>query len=677
MPVLARQLEKTTECLYSFDIFDTLVTRRVATPEDIFLLIQYKLTDCNNIPDFIKNNFFLIRKEAEAYTRLCLCSDSSNSIREVTFDEIYETIKNSYKLNDEQITLLKELEIDTELKNLVPVQKNIDLLKSYVQSSHKVVLISDMYLPQRILRKMLTHIDCVFSDITIYVSSDYFGSKSDGELFDIVKNKEKIEYSNWTHYGDNIQSDFRVPALKGIKSVLVKPDNNLKLLKYLKKQNSNSLFFSYVLGSVKLALFENSKNSKSFSFGASFSAPLLYSYVSWIINCALENNLKTLHFIARDGYFPKMIADLIIKERNLDIKTKYIYGSRIAFRIPNKDSFDEFINTVCIKEYSYIDLKTLCYRFQIDVKEFCNLLEIDNSLGNLSKKQRCLIADKIKNNLKVRNYFINLFEERRELLKEYFKQQIDYSQEEVYFVDLHGSGKTQDYVSDILNEIKDCTVVTLYMTNCFGKQNAKSIKLSYFSTINYMSHWVELLSRTKYGQTIGFKRNNDIIEPVVENIGVNSKWNFDDYQNGILAYVKHILDFENRNDVSFNSLDLYCRYYDYLTKKADKQLAEAIGSIPFSAIGEETSLRENSPEISLPEALFTFVSGKKLCKHPEFYFISAARSSFICSILLKMTEKYKTLRKFLIDVYINKRKKQAYIRFLGVKISLSFMIGLF
>ena len=56
--------KKKLEDLYSFDVFDTLITRRTATPTGIFALIQRELNikpEFNNLPSYIKKDFFQIR----------------------------------------------------------------------------------------------------------------------------------------------------------------------------------------------------------------------------------------------------------------------------------------------------------------------------------------------------------------------------------------------------------------------------------------------------------------------------------------------------------------------------------------------------------------------------------------------------------------------------------------
>ena len=63
--------------------------------------------------------------------------------------------------------------------------------------------------------------------------------------------------------------------------------------------------------------------------------------------------IHKVKLIARDGYIPKLITDIVIQKRGLDIKTKYLYGSRLAWRIPTENNYETFKklnhNFVCRK----------------------------------------------------------------------------------------------------------------------------------------------------------------------------------------------------------------------------------------------------------------------------------------------------------------------------------------
>ncbi|MDE6138472.1 MAG: hypothetical protein K2F57_03285, partial [Candidatus Gastranaerophilales bacterium] len=135
-----------TTLLYSFDIFDTLVTRTTATPCGIFSIIEKHLQkdyEYNNFPEIVKQNFSIIRQEAENMVRAN--ERLMRNIQDIKFENIYEIIKDNYNLKEEQITVLMNLELDTEIKNIVPIQKNINILKELISTGNRVILISDMY----------------------------------------------------------------------------------------------------------------------------------------------------------------------------------------------------------------------------------------------------------------------------------------------------------------------------------------------------------------------------------------------------------------------------------------------------------------------------------------------------------------------------------------------------
>lgn len=660
--------------LISFDIFDTLVTRRVGSPSGIFAIVQKKLENKKLSNDFLSNNYFLIRKEAEAFARFS--SYLINGTYEINIDDIYKVMQDNYNLSKRDVEFLKNLEIESEIKNLVPIKKNIDYLKNKIFSGKRVVLISDMYFSSPILRKMLIRIDKIFADIEIYVSCDYKYSKENGGLFQIVRDKERVTFFDWCHCGDNRSADYKIPSLMGIDSRYLNQEKLLPYEEFLLKEQENSYAYQSVTGAAKLARI-NEKNIKKrdvYEFGVSFAGPILYNYVDWVIKQTLMNGAKCLYFIARDGYIPKIIADIIIRKRNLSLETKYLYGSRKAWRIPSEATFDEFVDSVLLEEYGdKIDIDFLAYRFGADASFLKKILNIESEHHVFKRKEREILQKKLKTDAFVRESFINLFEERKNLLKNYFRQEIDFDEKNIIFVDLHGSGKTQDHVSSILNEISDCSVMTFYLTNSLMKQKEKSFKKSYFSTINYSSHWIELLSRTPYGQTTGYRKAGEKIEPVTEEIDVSllEEWGYEDYLKGIEDYSSQIVDFELINGVSTNTPDLYCKYFEYLKYFCDVKTAAVIGDIPYSSIGSEKLVGANSPKISFWKSVWLFLSCQKVSSLSEFPDISASRSGVLSRIFYKFTKKYPTIQKFVLNVYFYKKKKTFYIVILGVKISLS------
>ena len=138
--------------LYSFDIFDTLITRNTISPLGIFLLLQDKIKSDRHfdiLPDDFVNNFCQYRKNAELRCRGI--NNTNYNFKEITLDDIYNNLMENHSIENEFIEKIKLLEIELELKSVQPIQKNIKNLKKILENSKQVILISDMYLPINVL----------------------------------------------------------------------------------------------------------------------------------------------------------------------------------------------------------------------------------------------------------------------------------------------------------------------------------------------------------------------------------------------------------------------------------------------------------------------------------------------------------------------------------------------
>ena len=94
--------------MVSFDIFDTLITRTVWEPSGTFLLVQEKLADLHcETPclDYIRNNYALLRKNAEIYARKAAAYVGRE---EVTLDEIYGVFARMTQASAEAVEKMKQ-----------------------------------------------------------------------------------------------------------------------------------------------------------------------------------------------------------------------------------------------------------------------------------------------------------------------------------------------------------------------------------------------------------------------------------------------------------------------------------------------------------------------------------------------------------------------------------------
>lgn len=78
-------------------------------------------------------------------------------------------------------------------------------------------------------------------------------------------------------------------------------------------------------------------------------APVLVSYVKWVLAEAIRSKKKRLYFLARDGYQMYLVAERLCKAWNLDVECRYLYVSRYAIRVPEYHLIGEkCLERICI-----------------------------------------------------------------------------------------------------------------------------------------------------------------------------------------------------------------------------------------------------------------------------------------------------------------------------------------
>ena len=660
--------------LYSFDIFDTLVMRRVATPDGIFALVQTKLRSIPNLPEFFYENFCTIRVEAEEYARY----NKFSALRtyEVSFDEIYNTIAQNYNLDSSIIEKIKRIELTLERENLVPIIKNIDKLKKSAENGH-IVLISDMYFGSSYLRELLESIHPLFQSIKIYSSADIGVSKSNGKLYEYVAKNENVEPRNWSHFGDSFDSDVVQAKRHEINAIWLKQEDFLEYEKFLLKNNRYDAKIQTAVGAARVSRINAccASNPEKFGFGASFAGPILYNYVDWIIRQSLASGAQTLYFVARDGYILKKIADLIIESKGYLLQTKYIYGSRLVWRIPTEKNYTTFIEHI-FDEYRYkTTVELLAYRLFVSEKKLREILQIPQRLTVIRGLYRKKLLKLLIESQSVKDFILSQLEKKHGMLLSYLRQEINLRDSNLFFVDLFGSGRTQDYLYNSLSEIApNIRVNFFYITTIYCANNSDtSRKFSYLNSVKYSHFWVELLARSQEGQTVSYESDESKIRPVVEKISKipMQSWGFESYLQGVLSYTKNAYTTESINKLNPSSIQHYILLFDYICSCLDKNTADILGSIPYKDVGLELKQTEAAPKISIFFIILNFI----LCRKPEsvslFPCISYKRNSTKCDSLFLFLKKFPTLQKFVIDIHYHKRDKKLLFTLFGIKIDMS------
>lgn len=607
--------------LYSFDIFDTLITRKTATPKGIFTIMQKEMMSnvkyCS-ISTYIRENFYHLRINAEEVARHTYCI---NGVEDITLSQIYESFIMTDEVSVTEVNLFIELELETEYNNIIPINENIEYMKQLVNKQENVILISDMYLSENQIRAVLENIDTVFNKIKIYVSSDIKKGKWTGNLYRHIINEMDVNPENWIHFGDNEHSDIKVAELIGIQAHQFKYENLLPIEENVLKLNEDDYKVQLSIGISRNArLMYGLKNIEA--LGASIGGIILYPYVEWIIDKSIKNGTKRLYFIARDGYVLKKIADIIINSRKLAISTKYIYGSRKAWRIPALSTKN--IDLKMIFENSFEgymkSLSDIADVLQISKRELCSYIPCAEKLVNKTLDFAMLrkITGMLQDNEEFIKFITEKLKHKRDLVIQYLKQEIDYSDDKFTFVEMSGTGFTQKCLKSLMSDFYSNKIVTYFYRLDKVNNDNQCMNYSFILNYSYMYNVVEMLSRAPHGQTAGYEIKNGKIVPIIQQSEEKAllEHGFMEYLKGVECYTHQA----NNNKIEFDySTKLILKYLNYITLEPDEEVLEFIGDMPNSLTGREKSVVAYAPLLSKKELRRIFLLNNNNEDFTDYY----------------------------------------------------------
>lgn len=572
--------------LYSYDVFDTLITRRTANPNGIFLLMSHLLisdSQYNKLPVSFRNSFLVLRSGAEQYISQIKLPQNNE---QVTISEIYSVIGKNYGLNQTQIDSLIALEINLEYDNSVPIYENILSLKKRLEGGENVVLISDMYLSGETIRSILLKHDSIFKEISIYVSADIHLRKSTGNLYKYVHDAEHVSYSEWIHIGDDYISDIRVPKKLHINTIKYNLPQFNSVEKKLLSSNSDKLINQFIVGLSRNNRLERKTCSDRYELGLLMGGPLLYPYVNWIIESSLEKNLQDIYFLSRDGYVLKIIFDEIINVFGIGnrINPHYLYGSRKSI----------------IADY-------------VSPSEYHNITEPQS------------------------DFEVKEETTRRELARKYLCQEIvsGGNVDSFAIVDLAGTGRTLDEVANLLSKELSSKLHTYYLFDLSKSIESEQDKSTYSVDAYQIDEiLLELFARAPHGQVLGYSLDlNQKIVPVIEGIEGNKliDWGYNEYINGVKEFT-HTFATLLRDYRIVNITPSIILNFKNILYLPDKKTLTILSSIPFTDDFNHFG-REFAPKISLIGGLLYLLSNNKLSK-TSYIKYSLLRGSSILKFVL-------------------------------------------
>lgn len=495
--------------LYTFDIFDTVIHRRAVLPRSIFLALRDRLLrEGDEWPAYFVRRFEEVRGQAESAVRESKRKDPRRQEAkdfEISLDEIYSLISEVYGIAPERADIIKQWEIELEIENVIPDPVIVEQIVALREAGETVVLVSDMYLPLETITAMVTRADARLAGLPIYLSSEIGVQKSTSALYARVFADIGYDFGEWIHTGDNNHADVKMAKRIGITPVELAPTKLDQLETSLLVQGY-SHDIALITGLFRAKRVSGATRAELFAYR--HLAGLLVPYVLWAVDDAVERGYETLYFVARDGHFLKIIADAYISTAGIDIKTRYIYGSRRAWRLASQVNG---LNADVFAPHGLFggvrDLGAVALQARVTTSELIDMVpELKPWAGRsgFSPQNAAAVISLLAGSREFHAHMLHLAADDNAVAQKYMRQEIDFD-EKFAFVDYWGRGYTQDCLVDIFRSMGDVDPrVVFYYARSIYRSEGDSIRHN-FTSAAYGLTLVELiLANQPHGTTLAY-----------------------------------------------------------------------------------------------------------------------------------------------------------------------------
>lgn len=291
----------------SFDIFDTLLGRRVLNPEDLYLGVERQFSSWT----WPEGAYSKARREAER---------SLGSAAGI--DAIYLCVQKKLGISPATAAELMELEWELERQN-VYLRRDMEPLFRYAEESAKqVALISDMFWPADRLWSLLAE-KGLQTDAPIFVSCEAGCSKEDGGLYSVYLKQTGAAPENCLHIGDNRYADIEAARRAGLSvcqvlsaSQMLEASAAQSLLDHtITIQDRNTIGKWTAARCASPFALHKGKGRISvetpYELGYDFLGPLVDFWLDWLRKELRNQNLGRMLFPSRDGFLLHRLYEMV------------------------------------------------------------------------------------------------------------------------------------------------------------------------------------------------------------------------------------------------------------------------------------------------------------------------------------------------------------------------------
>jgi FMN phosphatase YigB (HAD superfamily) len=548
--------------VYSFDVFDTLLRRRVDPPEEIKRLVAQHISERLAATGIHRDTDAILAERSRVEDRLREAATSRGLDALATLDEItagtLESIGAGGVLTREEIVTY-ELALEKAATEPMPGVRDV---LTYLRSRQKrIVAVSETYLSSSQMSSLLEHHALLPYVDRLYVSCDLGRSKLTGNLFrHVVENEGR----RVVHIGDHYTFDYQIPKRLKMKALWFNSWDERRRREGLRKLSAGENKLAYVnaiIGS------PDRREGELFRIGHDVFGPALTVFVHCVAERAKKDNIERVFFVARDGFLLKKIYQILQNSLYADTSlpaAKYLCLSRLAVRRASV-SVDGLTEADVAEAFRYIALRGKNVRLVDILRSYA--LEADSFsslIGRYGLDAHLPIVDPADDRIRqllrddqFRETVTTRGRTDRELLRQYLAGIGFMGSKRVALVDANSEGLTQSLLSQVFAGDSDYpdTHGYYFCLLSLGVDNPR-ISRDLSTAAGVISDWrsdaeisqhafrhfgmfVELFSHPNHGVTTGYRKVNGGTVPVFRRTSQESQYHLTcQVLEGILAYAR-------------------------------------------------------------------------------------------------------------------------------------------
>lgn len=325
----------------SFDLFDTLLIRRIHDPDLVKLPVARFISELTKQRNCTVGwqKVQSLRDEIEQRHRVETGKNFED--HEACYPHFMGELLRQLFGEEEAVPLLEKItayEILMENSMLVPRLELVKWMSELKREGKRIFIISDMYLPASHLRQLVEHAGMLEYVEDVISSADTFLAKASGKAYPLVAEKYGLDYADWLHVGDNGFSDGMRAVEKGIEALIIADPREQQRKSIIKRMYNYCAGKPFWRGRALQQLMaphegENVDQPSLYVEGYNFFGPLIGVFVQRVVELCEKKNVTKIFFLSREGWtfkrYWEQAMGLLYPAGNLP-EIEYLYVSRMA-----------------------------------------------------------------------------------------------------------------------------------------------------------------------------------------------------------------------------------------------------------------------------------------------------------------------------------------------------------